>query len=61
MCHLDANDWTSGTSEDARKVNARATDEAFHTAKAWYTSKTKTKAKVSIAKAGRQKEQRSSA
>jgi hypothetical protein len=57
----DATNWTSRESEDAQKVDARATDKAPHAAKAWFTSEPKAKAKVSGGKARRQKEQRSPA
>jgi hypothetical protein len=37
----DATNWTPRKSEEAQKVDARATDKASHAAKAWSTSKTK--------------------
>jgi hypothetical protein len=57
----DAIHWTPRKSKDAHKTNARATDKAFHAAKAWPAFKPRMKAKLSGGKAGRQKERRSSA
>jgi len=52
----DATSWNSRESEDAYKVDARATDKASHAAKASSASKSRAKAKVSYGKARRQKE-----
>jgi inorganic pyrophosphatase len=51
----DATNWTSRESEDAQKVDARATDKASHTAKAWSTFKPKAKVKVSGGRRGGRK------